>query len=117
MAEEEIELTEILAGLAIREYLMIVGEGSPSDFYKAYRKIKKKTSYASVRRYFYILKRLGLIEPTRREWGRGYIPKQLYRIVPGMENDPRWAHPQVALYPATRWGGARYEKAKEKGLV
>jgi len=96
---------------------MAVGEGSPNDFYKVFRKVKKKTSYASVRRYFYILKRLGLIEPTRRVWGRGTIPKQLYRIVPGKEVAPEWAHPQVELYPATRWGGARYEKAKERGLV
>ena len=113
----EVELTSTMTGLAIREYLMQVGEGSPNDFYREFRKIKRKTSYASVRRYFYILKRLGLIEPTRRVPGRGPIPKQLYRIVPGMEDDPRWMHPQVALYPATRFGGARYQKAKERGLI
>jgi len=117
MAEVEVELTETLTGLAIREYLLQVVEGSPNDFYKEFRKVKRKTSYPSVRRYFYILKRLGLIEPTRRVPGRGPIPKQLYRIVPGMEDDPRWIHPQVALYPATRWGGARYAKAKERGLI
>ena len=113
----DIELKEGLAGLAIREYLQQVGEGNPNDFFKAYRKVKEKTSYASARRYFWILKKLGLIEPTRRELGRGLIAKQLYRIVPGMESDPRWSHPQVALYPNTRFGGARYEKAKEKGLI
>ena len=107
----EIELTEGLAGLAIREYLSQVREGNPNEFFKAYRKIKKKTSYASARRYFWICKKLGLIEPTRREMGAGLIAKQLYRIVPGMENDSRWSHPQVILYPNTRLGRARYKKA------
>lgn len=106
-----VELTEPLTGLAIRQYLLAVGEGNPNDFYKAYRKIKKKTSYASARRYFYILRRLGLIEPTRREMGQSpTIAKQLYRIVPGMENDGRWRAPQVALYPATRLGRSRYAR-------
>ena len=113
----EVELTEGLTGSAISEFLRQVGEGSPNDFLKAFRKVKKKTSYGSVRRYFWILKKLGLIEPTRRELGRVVIPKQLYRIVPGMEHDPRWSAPQVALYPGTRFGGARYKKAKRKGLV
>jgi len=103
--------------MAIREYLLAVGEAGPNDFYKEFRKVKKKTSYDSVRRYFYILKRLGLIEPTRRVPGRGPIPKQLYRIVPGMEDAPEWRAPQIELYPATRFGGARYAKAKERGLV
>jgi len=114
----EIELRHHLAGLAIREFLQIVGEGGPSDFFKAYRKVKEKASYAAARRYFWILKKLGLIEPTRRELGQSHtIAKQLYRIVPGMENDPRWSAPQVALYPNTRFGGARYEKAKRRRLI
>lgn len=113
----EVELKEVLAGLAIREFLISVGEGCPNDFYKAYRRVKKATSYDAARRTFYILKKLGLVEPTRREWGRGYIPKQLYRIIPGMENSPLWNAPQGALYPSTRLGGARYQKAKGRGLM
>ena len=108
----EVELTEPLTGMAIREFLLHVGEGGPNDFIKAYRRIKKKTSYDSARRYFYILKRLGLIEPTRRELGKGYIPKQLYRIVPGAEGDPRWGAPQGELYPETRLGARRYAKRR-----
>lgn len=104
----EVELTSGLTGPAIREFLRQVGEGCPNDFLKAFRKVKKKTSYGSARRYFWILKKLGLIEPTRREMGRGTIPKQLFRIVPGMENDPRWTAPQIALYPDTGLGGKRY---------
>lgn len=110
----EVELTEALTGLAIREYLLTVREGNPNDFLKAFRKIKKKTSYASVRRYFYICRRLGLIEPTRRVLGRGPIPRQLYRIVPGMEDAPEWLHPQIALYPLTRLGKRRYRKYIER---
>jgi len=81
------------------------------------RKIKRKASYLSVVRYFYILRRLGLIEFVRQESGRGRYPRRVHRIRPGMEDDPRWSAPQVALYPETRWGGARYEKAIERGLV
>jgi len=107
----EIELKNHLAGLAIREFLSQVGEGGPSDFFKVYRKVKEKASYAAARRYFWILKKLGLIEPTRREIGQSHtIAKQLYRIVPGKENDSRWSAPQVALYPATRLGRSRYGK-------
>ncbi len=108
----EVELTEPFTGMAIRQYLLEVGEGHPNGFYTAFRRIKRKTSYMSAARYFYILKRLGLIEPTRREFGAGPIPKQLYRIVPGMADDPRWAAPQVALYPETRLGPRRYAKRK-----
>ena len=113
----EVELKEALAGLAIREFLISVGEGCPNDFYKAYRRVKKTASYESARRYFYILKKLGLVEPTRREWGKGYIPRQLYRICVGAESDPRWGAPQAALYPETRLGSRRYRKAKEKERI
>jgi len=104
----ETTLVHTSTGLAIREFLREVGEGCPSDFLKAFRKVKKKTSYGSARRYFWICKKLGLIEPTRREMGRGVIPKQLYRIVPGMDTDFRWSAPQAALYPDTRLGRSRY---------
>ncbi len=106
----EVELTSGLTGPAIREFLLQVGEGGPNDFLKAFRKVKKKTSYNSCRRYFWILKKLGLIEPTRREMGRGVIPKQLYRIVPGKEDALEWRAPQVALYPSTRLGRSRYRR-------
>lgn len=112
---EEVEITVGLTGPAIREFLLQCVEGSPNGFYRAFRKVKPSTSYDSCRRYFYICKRLGLIEPTRRELGRGPIPRQLYRIVPGMENAEEWAHPQVSLYPATRLGRRRYRRWVERG--
>jgi hypothetical protein len=110
MAQPEVQLKVGFTGLAIREYLLQTNEASANDVLRALRKVKKKTSYDSVRRYFWILKKLGLVEPTRREMGRGAIPKQLYRIVPGKENDDRWGAPQEALYPDTALGGTRYKK-------
>ena len=106
--EENVELSETLTGLAIREFLLQVGEGCSSDFHSAFKKVKNKTSYASARRYFWILKKLGLIEFTRVESGKAFIPKRLYRIVPGMEDSPIWRAPQATLYPETRLGQARY---------
>jgi len=81
------------------------------------RRIKRRASYLSVIKYFYICRRLGLIEFVRQEVGRGKYPRRIYRVRAGMENDPRWSAPQAALYPETRWGGARYGKAVERGLV
>jgi hypothetical protein len=101
-------LKERTTGLAIREFLQEEGEAGPNDFFKVFRRVKESTSYPSVRRYFWILKKLGLIEPTRRVMGQGTIAKQLYRIVPGAEADPRWDHPQIALYPETALGRAKY---------
>lgn len=104
-------LTESSTGLAIREFLEEMGEAGPNDFYRAFRKVKASSSYDSCRRYFYILKQLGLIEPTKQVWGQSrMIPKQLYRIVPGMEADLRWEAPQIALYPETALGRSRYKK-------
>jgi len=106
-----------LTGRAIKEYLLQVGEGYAFDFYRQFKIIfpEKKTSYDSVRRYFYILRELGLIEYTRTIKGRGKFPVRLHRIVPGMEDDPRWDAPQVELYPATKLGRERYRKRIERG--
>jgi len=107
------EFTTRLTGLAIREYLMHVGEGYANEFYRCFKKIKKKVSYQSVVRYFWILEKLGLIELVRFEIRGSKFPVKYYRIVPGKENDPRWLHPQSALYPITRLGSRRYKKKKE----
>lgn len=114
VAPDEIELNFFTTGMAIREFLSKVGEGSPNDFFRAFKKNKPTTSYGSIRRYFFILKKLGLIEPTRKVQGRGRFPKQLYRIVPGMIDDPRWRAPQAAYYPETKLGGKRYIKKEDR---
>ena len=104
-----------LTGLAIREYLLTFGKGNPYDFYKRFRKVKPTTSYSSIARYFYILRRLGLIEVVEEEPSRHGFPKRYHRIVPGMEDDPRWVAPQEAIYPETRLGRKRYRKWIEEG--
>jgi len=105
-------------GEAIRTFLLRVRMGSPYDFYKEFRGVKPTTSYNSVRRYFYILRKLGLIEfVTTAPSEKGGFPKRLYWVVPGMEEDPRWAYPQIALYPITGFGGRhgrRYKRWVER---
>jgi len=100
-------------GLAIREYLMRVGQASPYDFYKCFKKIKPTTSYKNIVYYFYLLKKAGLIEPVGHEpSSKGGFDKTLYRIVPGKEEDLGWFHPQQIFYPDTKWGPRRYRKRK-----
>jgi len=106
-------ITTLYTGLAIREFLMALGKGSPYHFYKCFKAVKPTTSYLSVVKYFYILSRLGLVEVVGTEpSSKKGIERKLYRIVPGREDDPRWMHPQQALYPDTRWGSRRYWKVK-----
>lgn len=107
------EITVKLTGLAIREFLLAVGEGYPYWFYRCFKKVKPTTSYQSVARYFYILRKLGLIEFVREEPSNSRFPRKYFRIVPGREDDPAWLHPQEELYPETRIGGKRYRKYKE----
>ncbi|MEM3484992.1 MAG: hypothetical protein QXI12_05170 [Candidatus Methanomethyliaceae archaeon] len=105
-------LTEKTTGMAIREYLLKFGEASPNDFYREFRKIKPSTSYNSVRRYFYILKNLGLIRQVGVKPGRAPIPKSIYKMVPGMERSEYWSAPQIAMYPITGYGSRRYKKLR-----
>jgi hypothetical protein len=110
------EITVIYTGLAIREYLMKVGKGSPADFYRCFKKLKPTTSYQNVVRYFYLLKRAGVIEPVETVTGSkgGSVKKTLYRIVPGREDDDAWLHPQQVFYPETRLGARRYRMVKKR---
>lgn len=96
-----------LTGLAIREYLDYVKVGYPYEFYVCFKKYKPSTSYQSVVRYFWILKKLGLIRETGTEKGNAPIPRKLYEIA--IYDDPRWYAPQVAMYPETRLGSKRYK--------
>jgi len=108
------EITMKYTGLAIREFLMALGVGSPYEFYKCFKKVKPDTSYKNIAYYFYLLKRAGLIEPvfTVRS-SRGGIDKTMYRIVPGKEEDLGWLHPQQLFYPETRYGARKYWKRKK----
>jgi len=124
MAEEEgessevcPEITTLYTGLAIREYLLAVGEGSPYDFYKCFKRVKPDVKYLNVVRYFWLLKEAGLIRLVREEPpSRGYFMKRYYAVVPERVDDPAWFHPQQVKYPDTKWGKKRYWKVKLGGL-
>ena len=85
--------------MAIRAYLTKEGEASPSAFYKDYKPFKPTTSYNSIVRYFWMLKKMGLIVKVRREKGFAPIPKSIYKIVRDLLDDPRWKSPQKAMWP------------------
>ena len=109
-------------GEFIRDFLLRHGEAYPNQVYSAFRKEYKKeryvTSYASFRKYFYILKELGLIEFLREEpSSKGGFSRRIYRITPGKEDSEKWLSPQVELYPATALGASRYSKAKKRGKI
>jgi hypothetical protein len=115
VVEEEYcpEITYRYTGLAIRQYLLAVGAGSAYDFYRCFRRVKPDTSYESIKRYFYLLRRAGLIvrvgtAPPRR----GGVEKVLYAVVPERVDDPGWFHPQQIFYPQTRLGKSRYRRLK-----
>lgn len=101
-----------LTGLAIREYLSYVKQGYPYEFYVCFKKVKPSTSYSSIVRYFWILKKIGLIREVGSEQGNAPIPRKLYEIV--IYDDPRWFAPQEALYPETKLGSRRYKLYKQR---
>lgn len=113
-------LENLTVGEAIREYLRTMGSGNPYGFYKLWRQVKKVTSYDSIRKTFWILKQLGLIEFA----GYGHetkgftkaFRKRFYRITRGMKEDERWRSAQSELYPDTGLGSKGYAKLAEKGL-
>lgn len=81
--------------MAIREYLHRKGEASPSEFYQMYKPFKESISYSSVARYFWILKKIGLIKIVGHKKARyARIPKTLYSVVPERLGDKLWLHPQ-----------------------
>jgi len=116
-SDEEVcpEISVLYTGLAIRDYLLAVGEGSPYHFYKCFKRIKPTTSYKSVVYYFYLLRRAGLIELVRTEpSSRRGFDVSIYRIVPGKEAAIEWLHPQQVFYPQTKLGAKRYKRLMGK---
>lgn len=113
-------------GLFIRDYLKEHGVGYSQEMWRQL-KVARATqglttgSYDNFRsNYIWVLKKLGLIEEVRQETVRPeWFRRRYYRIAPGRENDPRWAHPQIAIDP--RRGQPhlrrRYKKVREKKIV
>lgn len=103
-------------GPAIKEYLLTVGRGNSYAFFKLFRQVKKTTSYDSVRRYFWMLRKIGLIRPAGTEARAHGWRKHMYTVTPGKEEDPAWWHCQGELYNATRVGRS-YSKLKAEGKL
>lgn len=108
----------VLAGLgtaeAIQQYLKSEKRGNSYAFYKLFREYKKSTSYTSCRRYFWLLKEIGLIRVVGTEPGKHGLRKRMYAITPGKEDDPAWWHCQGELYKAASIGRG-YSEPKAQG--
>jgi hypothetical protein len=81
----------------IRRYMFENKETSPSDFHNyinQYRDVK----YNSVAKYFYVLRKLGLIEISRKEERNGGFPKIFYKLVERQIENIAWNNPQESLY-------------------
>lgn len=60
-------------------------------FRRTHYKIPTYTSFA---KYFYLLRRLKLIEFVREETAKGAaMNRRYYRVAPGAELDPKWENP------------------------
>ena len=72
-------------------------------------------SYNTIRKYFYILHKLKLIERISKKEGKfGYaIPRQYYVINEEMVDSVLWKNPQVFMYPMCYLGKKRYNELKE----
>jgi len=100
---------KIFLSLFIRDYLIENGEACPYDILKALREeksSKRGVSYQNVRNYFYMLRKLGLIEPSGRvePSSKPFLqPKIYYRLTRKGLNTPEdsleWTDPHRALYP------------------
>lgn len=96
----------------IRDYLDDRGTAYVSELTRAYNRYCEAhdyppTSYDSARSTVYILKNLGLIEPSHTEpvSGGGIQPRQYYRLAPGAL-DADWSDPRGQLYGRPESGQA-----------
>jgi len=107
-------------GIFIRDYLIVHRRGYSQQIWRALKAERAKAgiyygTYQSFRvNYIYVLKKLGLIRPVRKEKAKNpkWFDRTYYEIVPGREKDPRWAHPQIAFNPMR--GGSPYRRGYEK---
>jgi hypothetical protein len=107
-------------GLFIRNYLLRHKTAYSQEIWRALKEERAKAniycgSYQSFRmNYIYVLKRLGLIRPVRKEKAKHpkWFDRVYYEITPGKEMDPRWAHPQIAFNPIR--GGSPYRRGYER---
>ena len=108
-------------GLFIRDYLLKHKRGYGQEIWRSLKAERAERgiitgSYQSFRvNYIYVLKKLGLIEPVKRERVHPKMFARIYySIVPGREDDPAWRHPQIALDPRRGAPPHRRKYAREK---
>jgi len=106
-------------GIFIRDFLLAYREAYCYEVWKALKGAREEKgliapTYRSFWNTWSILRKLELIRLVRVErplpqakWYRRY-----FEIAPGMEDDPSWIRPQVAMYPLTQLGRRDYAKLK-----
>jgi hypothetical protein len=119
MTEESKRGWLLPTGIFIRDYLLKHKQGYVQEIWRSLKAERDERgivcgSYPSFRaNYIYVLKKLGLIRPVKRERVHPKMfPRTYYSIVPGREDDPAWRHPQIALDP--RRGGPPYRRTYAK---
>jgi len=84
--------------LFIRDYLLSHGEGYAQEIWRELKKTRKGQHVCFKRNYVYVLKKLGLIEESRREPVPGqpnWHERRYYSIVQGKEDlGDEWTNPQ-----------------------
>jgi hypothetical protein len=114
-------------GVWIRQHLLDVGEDYVGGMWKKWTKFvgdaRKQNAeiefgtYDSFRTYVYLLKKHGMIVPTRRERAKspdaGFF-RQFYRLNTRRLEDPTWLNP-YATYPSWRkWQRKGFPRPKRK---
>lgn len=110
-------------GVFVRDYLLNKGEAYIQEIWRAYNLYLMQNGYRSIeyptmRKYIWILRKLGLITNTRIEYHEdphGYLsPRVFIKIVEGKENDEAWYNPQKAYNPEWALGSRRYVRKTKK---
>lgn len=106
----------------IRGYLLERGEGYQEQMWRSWQSFIKGAhekgahirvgSERSFATYIWVLKKLNLITPTRREINprKSNIKRQYYRLNPDKIDSPAWKRPFQVLYPASD------SKLRKKGV-
>ena len=102
--------TAVGTGKMVKEHLLDTGGDSVYGTWKAVKKLAEEQgyvppTYSSMRVFFYLLRKLGLVRKVREEPARkgGYYRKSIYIVVPGEEERLEWIDPTTACYRPQRW--------------
>lgn len=97
-------------GKMVKEHLLDTGGDSVYGTWKAVKKLAEEQgyvppTYSSMRVFFYLLRKLGLVQKAREEpAGKGgFYRKSIHVVVPGEEDAPEWIDPSTAYYRPQRW--------------